>query len=57
MSQHTTVAITREGWYYLGMFGFIVAGAIIRDINLLYIMAGMMLGPLLYSLYASTKSL
>ncbi len=57
MSQHSKVAITREGWYYLGMFGFIVAGAMIRDINLLYIMAGMMLGPLLFSLYASTKSL
>ena len=49
--------ITREGWYYLGMLGFIIAGAVIRDINLLYIMAGMMLGPMLYSIYASTKSL
>lgn len=53
----TQVAITREGWYYLGMLSFIVAGAIIRDINLLYIMAGMMLGPMLFSWYASTKSL
>lgn len=49
--------MTREGWYYLGMLGFIIAGAAIRDINLLYIMAGMMLGPLLFSFMASTKSL
>lgn len=53
----THVAITTEGWYYLGMLAFIVAGAMIRDINLLYIMAGMMMGPLIFSWYASTKSL
>jgi uncharacterized protein (DUF58 family) len=57
MSQRTKVMITREGRYYLGMLGFIIAGAVIRDINLLYIMAGMMMGPMLYSIYASTKSL
>lgn len=57
MVQRTKVMITREGWYYLGMLGFIIAGAVIRDINLLYIMAGMMMGPMLYSIYASTKSL
>ena len=56
-TQSSKVAITVEGWYYLGMLAFIVAGAVIRDINLLYIMAGMMLGPLLVSWYASTKSL
>ena len=49
--------IAREGWYYLGMMGFIIAGAMIRDINLLYIMAGMMLGPLLFSFYAANRSL
>lgn len=49
--------ITHEGWYYLGMMGFIIAGAIIRDINLLYIMAGMMLGPFLFSFYAASRSL
>lgn len=57
MIQRTSLSVTREGWYYLGMLGFIVAGAMIRDINLLYIMAGMMLGPLLFSIYAATKSL
>ena len=39
------------------MMGFIIAGAVIRDINLLYIMAGMMLGPLLFSYYAASRSL
>lgn len=57
MNQRIRVIITAEGWYYLGMLGFIVAGAVIRDINLLYIMAGMMLGPLLFSFFASTRSL
>ena len=53
----TNVAITIEGWYYIGMLAFVVAAAMIRDINLLYIMAGMMLGPLMFSWYASTRSL
>lgn len=57
MSRRIRVMITREGWSYIGMLAFIIAGAIIRDINLLYIMAGMMLGPLLFSFYLSTKSL
>lgn len=55
--KRTSLMITREGWYYLGMMGFIIAGAVIRDINLLYIMAGMMLGPLLFSFYAASRSL
>ena len=55
--KRASLSMTREGWYYLGMMGFIVAGAVIRDINLLYIMAGMMLGPLLLSFYASGRSL
>ena len=57
MKHRIIVSITREGWYYLGMLGFVIAGAMIRDINLLYIMAGMMLGPMLFSFYAATRSL
>ncbi len=56
-SRRINVATTTEGWYYIGMLAFIVAGAMIRDINLLYIMAGMMLGPYFFSWYASIKSL
>jgi len=57
VTRRTNVNITVEGWYYIGMFAFVVAGAMIRDINLLYIMAGMMLGPLFFSWYASMRSL
>ena len=57
MGQHIRVTIGREGWYYIGMLGFIIAGAVIRDINLLYIMSGMMLGPLLLNVYLAIKSL
>ena len=57
MGNRTHISITREGWYYIGMLGFIVAGAIIRDINLLYIMAGMMLGPLILSLLLAASAL
>ena len=57
MSHRTKVMITREGCYYLGMLTVITAGAFIRDINLLYIMAGTMLGPLLFSYVAATRSL
>ena len=56
-TRRINIATTAEGWYYIGMLAFIVAGAMIRDINLLYIMAGMMLGPFFFSWYASIKSL
>lgn len=39
--------LTREGWYYLLVLAFVVTGALLREINLLMIMAGLLLGPLL----------
>ena len=39
--------LSREGWYYVGVLAFIVGGAVLRSINLLVILAGMMMGPLL----------
>jgi hypothetical protein len=36
--------IAKEGWHYLVVLGFIVAGAMMRQVNLLYVLAGMMLG-------------
>jgi uncharacterized protein (DUF58 family) len=39
------VSICKEGWYYIAVLVFITAGAMIRDINLLFMLAGMMLGP------------
>ncbi|MEX0866344.1 MAG: DUF58 domain-containing protein [Pirellulales bacterium] len=39
--------ICHEGWYYLLVLAFVVTGSVLREINLLVVMAGMMLGPLL----------
>ena len=41
--------ICREGWYYLFVLAFVLTGAILREINLLMVLAGMMIGPLLFN--------
>lgn len=41
------VRICLEGVYYTLVLAFIVSGAVVRDINLLFALAGMMVGPLL----------
>ena len=38
--------LSREGWYYLAVLAFIVGGAVLRNVNLLVVLAGMMLAPL-----------
>jgi uncharacterized protein (DUF58 family) len=38
--------LSREGWYYLAVLTFIVAGAILKNVNLLVALAGMMIAPL-----------
>ena len=38
-----------EGLYYAVVLGFILGGGILRGINLLFVLAGMMLGPLIYN--------
>src|SRR5688572_26837729 len=38
-----------ETWYYVVVMCFILAGAILREINLLIVLFGMMVGPLLYN--------
>lgn len=43
------LAICREGWYYLVVLAFVFGGAMLRQINLLLAMAGMMAGPMLLS--------
>jgi uncharacterized protein (DUF58 family) len=43
------VAISREGWCYLVVMVFILAGALLRQINLLVILFGMLAGPMLAS--------
>lgn len=44
-----SVTICREGFYYLFLLMFIVGGATFRDINLLFVLAGLMIGPFLYN--------
>jgi uncharacterized protein (DUF58 family) len=49
MVQRRATTLCFEAWYYLVVMGFILAGAIMREINLLIVLFGMMLGPLLYN--------
>ncbi len=44
-----TTAITREGFYYLFVLAFVFTGAVLREINLMLVLAGMMLGPLVFN--------
>ncbi len=53
-------AVCREGWYYLLVLGFIITGSVLREVNLLMVMAGMMFFPFLLNwraVVASTRGL
>jgi uncharacterized protein (DUF58 family) len=39
--------LCREGWYYLAITAVVLGGAVIKEVNLLLILAGFLLGPLL----------
>jgi uncharacterized protein (DUF58 family) len=41
--------LTREGWYYGAVLAFIVGGAVLRSVNLLVVLAGMMIATLLFN--------
>jgi len=41
--------LTREGWYYLAVLAFIIGGAVLRSVNLLVILAGTLIAPLLFN--------
>src|SRR5687768_11393475 len=43
------ISLTREGVYYVVVLAFIIGGAVLREVNLLVVLAGMMIGPLLFS--------
>lgn len=47
MLKRRVVTIGREGVYYLFILAFIMGGAALRDVNLLFALAGLMIGPLL----------
>jgi uncharacterized protein (DUF58 family) len=38
--------LSREGWYYCAVLVFIVAGAVLKSVNLLVVLAGVMIAPL-----------
>ena len=43
------ISFTPEGWIFLVILVFVTVGAILRNVNLLVIMSGMMFAPLLLS--------
>src|SRR4051794_21680200 len=49
--------LTREGWYYLAILAFIIGGAVLRSVNLLVILAGTMIAPLLFNWRLAMASL
>lgn len=49
MTPRRQVSLCREGWYYAIVLGFIVAGAVLREVNLLFVLAAIMMGPLFFS--------
>jgi uncharacterized protein (DUF58 family) len=51
------IMICREGLYYLVVLSFVVVGAILREINLLVVVGGMMLAPLLINLRLAIATL
>jgi uncharacterized protein (DUF58 family) len=50
MLRKRRIMITAEGAYYLFVLAFVFTGAVLREINLMLVLAGMMLGPLLYNI-------
>jgi len=49
MSARPRIRLTREGRYYLFVLAFIVGGAVLREANLLVVLASLMVGPMLFS--------
>jgi uncharacterized protein (DUF58 family) len=57
MRIHLPIAITREGIAYFFILAFVTVGALLRDINLLALLAAMMSGPFLLSFLFAARSL
>ena len=41
------ITVCREGWYYMVIVALVIGGAMFKEINLLLILGGMLLGPVL----------
>ncbi len=48
---------TREGFYYLCVFGFVLGGAVLREINLLLLFAGLLAAPLAWNGFIARRTL
>ncbi|QDU98059.1 DUF58 domain-containing protein [Lignipirellula cremea] len=57
MAMQRRVHLRREGWYYLLVLLFVMSGAILRQVNLLQLLAGLMVGPLLLNWRVATVSI
>ncbi len=49
MARRHSMRICSEGWYYLFVVLFIIGGAVLGEVNLLIMLAGMMVGPFLFN--------
>ncbi len=49
MARRPITTLCPEGWYYLFVIAFILGGAALRGMNLLVILAGALIGPLLFN--------
>ncbi len=49
MSRRRIISITSDGYYYLFVLTFIVGGALLRQVNLLIVLAGVMIGLMLFN--------
>ena len=47
MRFYRQTTLCREGWYYLIITVIVLSGAVFKEVNLLLVLAGMLLGPLL----------
>ena len=54
--KHYTL-LTREGWIYLALLMLLLIGALVRQINLLVVLYGMLAGPLLLSWALSRRTI
>ncbi len=54
---HLLLIPTREGTYYIAVLLFVLTGSVLREINLMLALAGLMLGPVLLSLLGGLISL
>ncbi len=57
MSSQRRTTVCREGWYYLVLFLLVLGVALIQEVNLLVVLAGMLAGPLLLSRFMAVYSL